>query len=345
MTVPGTNSVFCYRKADCNIVIRFFPQIKRLLSFFQKNDSPLYVERKKSAVVDIYSALVELPGCRFSLQEQCILSVRQDAQLSDVIIKLAKAAALELCKGVQAKNCEITLRPSTQLKVSEHCKLSRAIIFLNDAKVDLCSGVLMDHCRIVLQPGGKLRLGKNCILKHVNITIGSESDVIIAENVRIIGREERPISLKILNGKAVIDHHALIQSDILVRFGGQLSIGDHTGLSSSSELRCEERITIGSYCLISYNVTIFDTNTHSTDWQERRAAIERGFPAGAHEIEKPQTKPIVIGDDVWIGKGVAVLKGTELGDRAIIGLGAVVHGMKIPPNAKVVNQKPLILEQ
>jgi acetyltransferase-like isoleucine patch superfamily enzyme len=35
-------------------------------------------------------------------------------------------------------------------------------------------------------------------------------------------------------------------------------------------------------------------------------------------------KPVVIGDDVWIAGEVIVLKGVEVGDRAILGTRAVV---------------------
>jgi acetyltransferase-like isoleucine patch superfamily enzyme len=34
--------------------------------------------------------------------------------------------------------------------------------------------------------------------------------------------------------------------------------------------------------------------------------------------------PVVLGDDVWIGADATILKGVTIGDRAIVGAGAVV---------------------
>lgn len=45
-----------------------------------------------------------------------------------------------------------------------------------------------------------------------------------------------------------------------------------------------------------------------------------------------ETKPIQIGNDVWIGAGVTVLDGVEIGDGAIVAAGSVVT-KNIPPYA------------
>ena len=46
-------------------------------------------------------------------------------------------------------------------------------------------------------------------------------------------------------------------------------------------------------------------------------------------------KPVVIGNDVWIGDSVMILPGSIIGNGVIIGAGAVVRG-KIPDYAIVV---------
>jgi acetyltransferase-like isoleucine patch superfamily enzyme len=46
-------------------------------------------------------------------------------------------------------------------------------------------------------------------------------------------------------------------------------------------------------------------------------------------------KPIVIGDGVWIGFGAIVLGGVTIGDRSVIGAGAVVS-KDVPPDSIVV---------
>jgi acetyltransferase-like isoleucine patch superfamily enzyme len=36
--------------------------------------------------------------------------------------------------------------------------------------------------------------------------------------------------------------------------------------------------------------------------------------------------PVVIGNDVWIGAGAVILRGTTIGDKAVIGAGSIVKG-------------------
>ena len=36
--------------------------------------------------------------------------------------------------------------------------------------------------------------------------------------------------------------------------------------------------------------------------------------------------PCTIGNDVWIGAGAVILRGTTIGDKAVIGAGSIVKG-------------------
>lgn len=100
----------------------------------------------------------------------------------------------------------------------------------------------------------------------------------------------------------------------------RVSIGDRTQLRGECLLNCASSISIGSDCQISWRVQILDTDFH--------AII---FPDG--QASEP-TKPVVIGDHVWIGTGATVLKGVTIGDGAIIGAGSVVT-RDVPPGVIV----------
>ena len=50
---------------------------------------------------------------------------------------------------------------------------------------------------------------------------------------------------------------------------------------------------------------------HPRDAAERRSGLELG-------------KPVLIGENVWIGGGAIILPGVVIGDDAIVGAGAVV---------------------
>jgi acetyltransferase-like isoleucine patch superfamily enzyme len=96
--------------------------------------------------------------------------------------------------------------------------------------------------------------------------------------------------------------------------GGTITIGNNSGLSSPV-LSARSSITIGEHVKIGGNVRIFDHDYHSLDFQKRR---------GSEDGLDVKTRPVRIGNDVFIGTNAMVLKGVTIGDRAIIGAGSVV---------------------
>jgi len=98
---------------------------------------------------------------------------------------------------------------------------------------------------------------------------------------------------------------------------------------------CHQRITLGSRVVVSYNVTIADSDFHPLDPEARIADAIANRPRG-HVSERPpiESRPVRIGDGVWIGIGAIVLKGVTIGDGARIGAGAVVT-RDVPAHASV----------
>jgi acetyltransferase-like isoleucine patch superfamily enzyme len=113
---------------------------------------------------------------------------------------------------------------------------------------------------------------------------------------------------------------------------GRIEIGDHSGLSGTV-LSARSLIQIGQRVLIGGNVRIFDHDFHPTGWQERCA----GDPGA--------TRPVVIGDDVFIGTNVIVLKGVQIGERSVIGAGSVVTLSEIPPDSLVAGNPAKIVRR
>lgn len=97
--------------------------------------------------------------------------------------------------------------------------------------------------------------------------------------------------------------------------GPRISIGDGTFVGHDCSFGVADSISIGKHCLLAGGVSIRDYDGHSLDATERRE--HRPMP-------QEGIKPVVIGDDVWIGAGAMILKGVTIGDRAVVGAGAVV---------------------
>lgn len=123
---------------------------------------------------------------------------------------------------------------------------------------------------------------------------------------------------------------------------GRVTIGNCCSFGSDTTIHCRERVEIGDYALISWNVLIADFDAHSTNYGERMAEIQHtkatmwpNFSPKKSEPHQPFvpnfiTRPVVIEEGVWIGANAIILKGSKIGKGSIIGAGAVVSG-EIPP--------------
>lgn len=123
------------------------------------------------------------------------------------------------------------------------------------------------------------------------------------------------------NGRIVIGNRVTFGGKPVFIFGNrggtvpELTIGDHVFIGHLCSFSCSAAITIGKHCLIASGVQISDYDGHPVD-AVRRRMDEPTPPEGI--------RPVVIGEDVWIGTGALILKGVRIGNRAIIGAGAVV---------------------
>lgn len=116
---------------------------------------------------------------------------------------------------------------------------------------------------------------------------------------------------------------------------GSLEIGDDSILVGAIFM-CAERIFIGKRVVVSYNVTIADSDFHPLNPELRKQDAIANAPFGDRSMRPPiVSKPVLIGDDVWIGIGAMILKGVRVGDGARIGPGAVVTG-DVPAGSTVM---------
>lgn len=202
--------------------------------------------------------------------------------------------------------------------------------------VTIGKNVLIKNSRIIVSPGSKLTIEDNVRIENVDISI--VDGILIIGKDTILGNHTNKQQVNIESGQIIIGHHSRISAKRLwIRFGGIVTIGNYTNINEGSEIRCDECVTIGSYNQISYNVNIWDTNTHNIlPINERRMQTECYFPYFGKETNKPLTSPVNIGDDCWLSQNVAILKGTDLGDAVIIGYNCIIPGKKIPHNTTVV---------
>lgn len=98
---------------------------------------------------------------------------------------------------------------------------------------------------------------------------------------------------------------------------GHIEIGENCGLTNTTICSMKD-VQIGKHVLLGSGVKIYDTDFHSLDYLKRRDIVNDN---------DRKALPVVIGDDVFIGAGTIILKGTKIGDCSIIGAGSVVSGI------------------
>ncbi len=101
-----------------------------------------------------------------------------------------------------------------------------------------------------------------------------------------------------------------IVAPLFCDYGVHVEIGDRTFLNANCVLLDCASIVIGDRTLIGPAVQIYGA-THPLDAALRGSGRELA-------------KPVIVGDDVWIGGAAVLCPGVSIGDRTTIGAGSVV---------------------
>ncbi|MCQ6534399.1 acyltransferase [Bacillus mycoides] len=113
--------------------------------------------------------------------------------------------------------------------------------------------------------------------------------------------------------------------------GGQITIGDNSFFNNGCLINSMLQIEIGSNTQLGPNVLVFD---HDHDFR-----TDEGIKSG--EFKKSSIK---IGNNVWIGAGCIILRGTTIGDNCVIAAGSVIKG-EYPPNKIIVQKRDTVFKE
>ena len=110
-------------------------------------------------------------------------------------------------------------------------------------------------------------------------------------------------------------------NDVHIFSGGKLEL-DSGFINSYGKIECHKYIKIGKNCAIGPYAIILDSDGHQI-------------------LGKCNTAEVIIGNNVWIGARVTILKGVHIGDGAVIAAGTIVN--KDVPARSLVAGNPMHL--
>ena len=238
-------------------------------------------------------------------------------------ISIEKGGVFSVGKNVTISKCSIFVKKGDTLIIGDNTSISRSSI------------------NMIAGGGAEIKIGKNCKISDFNLSITWGVMHFGDYNIIEKGDNLSTPSFKV-GGDLVIGDYNHILCDICTRFCGKVNIGNRNAINEGTEIRCDDKITIGDYNQISYNCAIWDTNTHNIYKAEKRREItDSQYPDFGLEFEKPKTIPVFIGSDCWIGKDVKILKGTKLENKCIIALGTLLTNVSIAQNKTIFNKSDL----
>ena len=105
---------------------------------------------------------------------------------------------------------------------------------------------------------------------------------------------------------------------------GKLKVANHCFFNINCSITCLDSIEIGDNCKFGNNIVIVD---HDHNYKAK----------GEYNADNPEfvSSPIKIGNNVWCGANVVILRGTVIGDNCVIGAGSIVKG-RIPEGTLLV---------
>ncbi len=109
-------------------------------------------------------------------------------------------------------------------------------------------------------------------------------------------------------GDRVTLHSHVVPIELHTVDGGRIEIGPGSFVNYGTIVTAYDSVRIGRECLIGHYVIVLDNSEHDV--------AQRGRPG--------RSRPVSVGDRVWLCDRAIVLPGVHIGEGAVIGAGAVV---------------------
>ncbi|WP_157766479.1 acyltransferase [Pedobacter ginsengisoli] len=132
-----------------------------------------------------------------------------------------------------------------------------------------------------------------------------------------------------IRGKLVLngDYYIGRGSRLDIGVNAVVKIGKGGFINVNNTLIITRKLEIGDNCIISWNCQFLDDDFHEVQYKGKKKT-ENG---------------IIIGDNVWIGCGVSIYKGTVIPSGCVIASNSVVRGVFATPNSIIAGNPAKVI--
>ncbi len=109
-------------------------------------------------------------------------------------------------------------------------------------------------------------------------------------------------------GKRLLMYGRTVRCELTTHADGEINIGDGVFVNYGVSISAHRMVRIGDGCRVGQYTIIMDCDFHTHGGGD----------------DHGESRPVIIGDRVWLGARVIVLKGVTIGDGASIAAGSIV---------------------
>ena len=172
--------------------------------------------------------------------------------------------------------------------------------------------------RILVYCERKKRISKNNkLIKKGVLVVGNNTDI---GNLEInFATETSPGKINIKIGNDCIINAKIV----IYNKAATVNIGNRVFIGPKTEFFCNDNITLEDDILLSWGITVIDTNAHSLLFEDRKLDVIN-WNKGIKIWKNIKSAPVLIKSKSWIGFNSIITKGVVIGEEAIVSCGSVV---------------------
>lgn len=164
---------------------------------------------------------------------------------------------------------------------------------------------------LTLRIGRDVKLGRDVV---IDLAPGAGGEIVLHDRVTV----GDGVRLQPWAGRMELDEDATIRDRCEIKSTGELRIGRRAVICRSVTIHCHERVEIGAQVVLAERGIVIDSD-HVFDASD------------TFVLDLPvRSTPISIGDDVFLGSGVTVLRGSIVGARSVVAAGSVLNALEVP---------------